>query len=167
MPAANATLYRLTTQWRFAAPLDAVWAAIADAEHWPLWWPGIEVVTLEPGDAQGLGALRRYRCRGALPLRLCFTARVTHIVAQELIEGRACGDLTGLGRCRLSHALGQTRVCFDWRVHTSGLRLSQLARLAQPLLRWNHDRLMRAGGLGLERYLARAAAGNVLKNKSA
>ena len=168
MPAADhATLYRLTTWWRFDAPLDAVWAAIADADHWSLWWPGVDSVTLAPGDARGLGALRRYQCRGALPLRLCFTARVTRIVPPCLMEGRASGDLIGLGRCRLSEARGQTRVCFDWRVQTTGLWLNRLAPLAHPLLRWNHDRLMRAGGRGLARYLARAETGHALKDEGA
>ena len=150
----EAPFYSLSTQWRFNAPLGAVWAAIADADGWPAWWPGISSVTLEPGDAQGLGAVRRYSCRGALPLRLRFTARVTRIVPLRSIEGCSCGDLMGRGCCRLTHAQGQTTVCFDWQVHTTGLWLNRLAALARPLLRWNHDRLMRAGGRGLERYLA-------------
>lgn len=154
MRAPDATVYRLTTQWRFNAPLDAVWNAIADADGWPAWWPGIAGVTLEPGDTQGLGALRRYTCRGALPLRLHFVARVTRVVPWQLIEGRACGDLTGQGCCRLTHAQGQTTVYFDWQVQTTGLWLNRLAPLTHSLLRWNHDRLMRAGGRGLERYLA-------------
>lgn len=166
MRAPTATVYRLSTQWRFGAPLDAVWNAIADAEHWPVWWPGMACETLEPGDAQGLGALRRYTCRGALPLHLRFTARVTGITPQQLIEGRACGDLVGLGRCRLSHAQGQTTVCFDWQVHTASVWLNRLAQLARPLLRWNHDQLMRAGGRGLERHLACSASRRVLKKES-
>lgn len=161
-----ATVYRLTTRWGFDAPLDAVWNAIVDAEHWSAWWPGIDCVTLEPGDAQGLGALRRYTCRGALPLHLRFTARVTDITPQQLIEGQACGDLVGMGRCRLGHAQGQTTVCFDWQVHATGVWLNRLAPLTQPLLRWNHDQLMRAGGRGLERHLARSAAGSAIQKES-
>lgn len=167
MHASNASIYRLTTRWGLHAPLDAVWNAIANADSWSAWWPGISSVTLDPGDALGLGALRRYTCRGALPLRLRFNARVTRIVPGRLIEGWACGDLTGMGRCRLTHAQGQTTVCFDWQVRTTGLWLNRLAPLTRPLLRWNHDRLMQAGGRGLEHYLARGAAGGVIENESA
>ncbi len=125
-------------------------------------------MTLEPGDALGLGALRRYTCRGALPLlQLRFNARVTRIAPPQLIEGRACGDLVGMGRCRLRHDQGQTCVCFDWQVRTAGFWLNRLAPLARPLLRWNHDRLMQAGAWGLERYLARGAAGGAIKKESA
>lgn len=150
----DATIYRLTTQWRFDAPLETVWDAIADADGWPVWWRGIACVTLEPGDAQGLGALRRYTCRGALPVRLRFVARVTRIVPLQLIEGRVCGELVGMGRCRLTHAQGHTTVHFDWQVHTTGPWLNRLAALAHPLLRWNHDRLLHTGGRGLAHHLA-------------
>lgn len=166
MPGTDATVFRLRTQWRFDAPRAAVWQALADADGWPAWWPGIASETLDPGDARGVGALRRYTCRGALPLRLHFVARVTRVVPLRLIEGRACGDLTGMGRCRLSHARGQTTVRFDWQVRTSGFWLRRLAPLAHALLRWNHDRLMRAGGRGLERHLARAAAAGLIEKES-
>lgn len=163
----DACIYRLSTQWRFDAPLDAVWHAIADADRWPLWWPGIASETLEPGDAQGLGAVRRYTCRSALPLRLRFTARVTRIVPLELIEGQACGDLDGRGRCLLAREAGRTLVRFDWQVRTTNPWLNRLAPLTHPLLRWNHNRLMQAGGCGLERLLGCGATPWGIKNESA
>lgn len=66
MHKAPAKQYDLSTHWQFEAPLDAVWAAIIDAEGWPRWWKGVEsVVTLESGDARGL-------VHGdALPARAC------------------------------------------------------------------------------------------------
>ena len=158
MPTPAAFVYRLNSQWSFAAPLDAVWRAIADADGWPSWWPGIQSTRLTDGDGRGLGALRRYRCRGALPLQLRFDARITRIEPPHLIEGQACGDLEGTGCCCLSHAQGRTHVLFDWQVRTRGSWLTRLAPLIHPLLRWNHDRLMQAGGRGLERHLARQAA---------
>jgi len=161
-----ACIYRLSSRWRFNAPLDAVWNAIADTDRWPQWWPGVASVVLDPGDAHGLGALRRYSCRGALPLRLRFVARVTRMEPPHLIEGQACGDLEGMGRCRLSHDRGQTQVCFDWQVHTTGFWLNRLAPLTHVLLRWNHDWLMRAGGRGLERYLEHDAVLCSIKKES-
>ncbi len=166
MRIADACVYRLSTQWRFHAPLHAVWNAIADADCWPLWWPGVQSVTLAPGDAQGLGALRRYTCRGALPLHLSFVARVTRMEAPHLIEGQACGDLEGMGRCLLTREQDQTSVRFDWQVRTPGFWLNRLAPLLHPLLRWNHDRLMQAGGRGLERYLEHDTAACTIKKES-
>ena len=60
--------YHLFTEWQFDAPLDVVWNAIFHAEAWPEWWDGAEsVVTLERGDADGLGARQRYTWKGVLP----------------------------------------------------------------------------------------------------
>lgn len=154
MRAAANRHYDLTTLWRFDAPLDAVWDAILRAEAWPLWWPGVDsVVTLEPGDADGLGARRRCSCRSALPYRLSFVTRVTRIEPRRLIEGRAEGELEGLGCCRLEHVAGLTSVRYDWQVRTTRAWMNLLAPLAKPLFRWNHDALMRAGGAGLARHL--------------
>ena len=149
--------FELGTRWCFDAPLDAVWRAVADGDTWPRWWPGVDSQTLDPGDARGLGARRRYVCRSALPLRLCFVTQVTRIEPQQLIEGQVEGDLLGVGRCRLTQDQGRTIVRFDWHVRTTGRWLNRLAPLAAPVLRWNHDLLMQAGGRGLARHLARRA----------
>lgn len=154
MPPASPTPYRLSTLWRFEAPLAPVWQAIVDADAWPLWWPGIEGVdTLAPGDAHGLGARRAWRCKSALPYRLRFTTRVTRIEPLRLIEGLVEGALEGQGCCRLWREDGLTCVRHDWQVRTTPPWMNLLAPLARPLFRWNHDALMRAGGAGLARHL--------------
>jgi len=145
--------YHLSTQWQFDAPLDAVWHAIADADTWQAWWKGVDSVPLDPGDACGLGARRRYTCRSVLPLRLTFVACVTRVVPLQRIEGRVEGELEGVGCCRLRHANGVTTVRYDWRVRATRRWMTWLAPLARPLLRWNHDQLMRTGGIGLARHL--------------
>lgn len=150
------TAYRLTTHWRFDAPLDAIWDAILDADSWPIWWPGIASAPLDPSaTTDGQGEARRYTCRSVLPLRLTFVARITRVAPQRLIEGRVEGDLVGVGRCEFNHCGGRTTVSFDWQVHTTSRWLNRMGPLAAPLLRWNHDRLMRNGGRGLARDLAR------------
>ena len=42
---------------------------------------------------------------------------------------------------------------FEWRVRTTRRWMNVLAPIARPVFRWNHDRLMRAGGRGLARRL--------------
>lgn len=146
------TAYRLITQWRFDAPLDVVWNAILDVDGWADWWPGVTSVPLV-SDTTGPGSARRYTCRSVLPLRLILVARITRVAPLRLIEGRVEGDLVGIGRCHFSHARGQTTVRFDWQVHTTNHWLNRMGALVTPVLRWNHDRLMRNGGRGLAHYL--------------
>lgn len=156
---ADSTLYDLTTLWHFDASAEAVWEAIADVEGWPQWWPGIEeVVPLEPGGADGLGALRRYVCLSVLPFRLTFTGRVTRIEPLRLLEGHVEGDVEGTGCCFLEPDGDGTAVRYEWRIRTTRVWMNQLGAFAQPLFRWNHEALMQAGGTGLARFLATRGA---------
>lgn len=146
--------YHLTTSWRLDAPLEAVWEAITHPECWPDWWRGAEcVVRLEEGDDNGVGACQRYTWKGLLPYRLTFVSRVTRVVPRELLEGRVEGELEGVGRWHFEHRDGQTVVRYEWQVRTTPRWMNVLAPLARPLFRWNHDALMRAGGIGLARRL--------------
>ena len=153
------TAYRLCSEWRFDAPLAAVWEALIDAGAWPAWWPGVEcLATLDAGGAGGLGACRIWRCRGPLPYRLRFATRVTCVEPMARIAGMVEGGLEGQGCCRLWRENGLTRVRHDWQVRTTPPWMNLLAPLARPLFRWNHDALMRAGGHGLARQLQAGGA---------
>ncbi len=90
-----------------------------------------------------------YTCRSVLPLRLIFVARITRVAPQRLIEGRVEGELVGVGRYDFNHCGGLTTVSVDRQVHTTSRWLNRMGPLAAPLLRWNHDRLMRNGGRGV------------------
>lgn len=152
------TAYALTTRWRFDAPLEAVWTAVADAEGWPRWWPGVErVATVAPGDGNGVGARRRCTFRSVLPFRLVFETCVTRVEPLRLLEGRVEGELEGVGRCHFARAGGLTLVRHEWRVHTTRAWMNRAAPLLKPLLCWNHAMMMRAGGRGLARHLVGAA----------
>ena len=154
MRKADSNQYHLTTRYHFDAPIDAVWDAILHAEAWPSWWTGVErVVTLEHGDPSGLGTRRRCTCKSVLPYRLTFVTRVTRLEPLRLLEGRVDGELEGVGCCRLKRNDGLTTVRYDWQVRTTRWWMNLLSPLAKPLFLWNHDAIMRAGGIGLARHL--------------
>lgn len=151
----GSTHYHLTTLWQFDAPLDAVWDAITHPETWPDWWVGAErVIPLAGGDASGVGACQRFTWKGALPYRLTFVSRVTRVEHQRLLEGFVEGELEGVGCWRFARENGRTIVRYDWKVRTTRPWMNLLAPLARPLFRWNHDALMRKGGIGLARHVA-------------
>lgn len=146
--------YHLVTRWQLEAPLESVWDAIYNAEAWPAWWPGVRCVeTLDRGNADGLGARQRYVWQSALPYRLAFVTRVTRVERLRLLEGRVDGDLEGVGCWHFSQEDGLTTVCFDWRVRTTERWMNLLSPMAEPLFRWNHDAIMRQGGMGLAKHL--------------
>jgi len=145
--------YTFLTTWAVDAPIEAVWDAIFESEHWSEWWKGVEkVVELEPGDDDGVGSLQRYTWKSRLPYRLEFDMRTTRVERPHLIEGEAEGDLDGFGRWRLFDGRG-TAVTYEWSVRTTEPWMNVLARLARPLFAWNHDVVMRQGGEGLAQRL--------------
>ena len=146
--------YSLLTQWHLDAPIERVWEALAAPKEWPRWWRYVEeVVELEKGDAQGVGAVRRYTWSSRLPYRLSFEMRTTAVVRPTFIEGVATGDLNGSGRWQLREAGNTTRVQYEWTVTTDKEWMNVLAPILAPVFAWNHDQVMHEGGRGLARHL--------------
>jgi uncharacterized protein YndB with AHSA1/START domain len=147
--------YSFVTEWRIESPIADVWTAILDSLRWPEWWKGVRrVVELAPGDERGLGNIRRYTFRSALPYDLMFDMRLTQIEPPHVLIGTASGELQGEGRWRLTEAgPNATHVRYEWDVRTTQAWMNLLAPLARPVFAWNHDRIMRWGEEGLSRYL--------------
>ena len=112
------------------------------------------VEELTPGDADGVGALRRYTWSSKLPYRLTFDMRVTRVERPSSLEGAAEGDLRGTGRWHLAPEGETTHVRYDWTVDTTKPWMNLLGPLLQLAFRWNHNQVMAEGGRGLARYLS-------------
>jgi len=152
MPASQ---FHLVTEWTFAAPVEPVWQALIAPDDWPSWWRAVErVENLAAGDENGIGAVRRITWRTALPYKLSFAMRVTRIEPQTLIEGRAEGELAGVGRWTLAPAGAGTHVRYDWIVDVTKPWMRAAAPLLRPVFAWNHGVVMRWGYEGLTRKLA-------------
>jgi uncharacterized protein YndB with AHSA1/START domain len=146
--------YAFVSQWRLVAPIEVVWSAIAHPEDWPSWWRYVKrVELLEPGGADGLGALRRYTWRTALPYSFVFATRTTRVQKPNLLEAQATGELVGTGLWQLTTDGGITSVQYDWNVRTTRAWMDLLAPLARPAFAWNHSIVMRQGGRDLARYI--------------
>lgn len=146
--------FRFVTLWSIEAPRAAVCDAIEHSLDWPQWWPGVEKVEeLAPGDARGIGSVRRYTWKGRLPYRLDFDIRVTRMQPLTMVEGIACGDVAGIGRWSFTSEGALTVARYEWQVRPTAFWMRLLTPLASPLFRWNHDLLMQQGGEGLARRL--------------
>lgn len=161
----NMADYEFVTIWRFKAPRQQVWDLIFHSENWPEWWPGVEKVErLKDGDANHIGAIHRYTWKSKLPYRLIFEMESTRVEPYTLIEGRAIGELQGVGRWQLSsedNGDGEvTTVRYDWKVETTKGWMNLIAPLARPLFSWNHDVVMSWGGEGLAKRLGTTLLGN-------
>lgn len=140
------THFVLVSGWHFTAPLDRVWDLIEDAEAWPGWWRAVKAVEpIRAGDAQGLGAVRRLTWRTALPHTLSFDVEVTRVEHHGLIEGRASGELDGLGTWTFHAEPEGTHIRYEWRVEVTRPWMRALAPLLRPAFAWNHDKVMAWG----------------------
>ena len=138
--------YEFITIWRFKAPQEKVWDLIFHSENWPQWWRGVErVEELKAGDANHVGAIHRYTWKSKLPYRLVFMMETTRVEPVALIEGRAIGELQGVGRWQLSNDGATTTVRYDWKVETTKPWMNLIAPIARPVFSWNHKR---GNGLG-------------------
>ncbi len=146
--------YEFLTTWVLDADREDVWDALWDAERWPQWWPGVEeAVETDPGTPCGVGRRGRYTWRSRVPYPVRFEVVATQVEPMHLLEGEVSGPLEGVGRWRLREDDGLTIVVYEWAVRTTKPWMNALAPVARPLFRWNHDQLMRRGGLGLARLL--------------
>lgn len=150
------TSYRFLSTWCIAAPIARVWEVLSVPERYPEWWKGVRgVAVLEPGPdgGRGVGTLYRLQWRSKLPYTLEFDSRVTRMDAPHLLEGRASGELTGIGAWRLFEGPLGTVALYDWRVATTRAWMNALAPIARHVFVWNHDYVMRQGAHGLAEVL--------------
>ncbi len=146
--------FRFITLWFIEAPLDTVCDAIEHSLDWPQWWQGVEKVEeLSPGDAEGIGSVRRYLWKGRLPYRVSFDIQVTRMQPLKMVEGIACGDVEGIGRWSFASKDAMTIARYEWHIRPTALWMRLLTPLASPLFRWNHNFLMQHGAKGLARRL--------------
>jgi hypothetical protein len=146
--------FDLVTNWHFDAPLDRVWAELNAPEDWPSWWRAVErVEVLAEGDADGLGAVRRLTWRTALPYRLTFDMTATRIQPMTILEGRASGELDGVGLWTLTSSGSGTDVRYDWLIEVTKPWMRALAPVLKPAFQWNHDVVMAWGYEGLRERL--------------
>ncbi len=114
-----ATQFHLVTDWSFEAPIEGL--AGADGAG--------RVAHLVARCRQSRAARRRRRqwrrCCAPHHLAhraaytLAFAMRVTKVEPMTLIEGRAEGELAGLGRWTLRPDGARTHVCYDWIVEVT------------------------------------------------
>lgn len=89
----------------------------------------------------------------ALPYTITFDMEATRIEHMQLIEGRAVGELDGVGLWTLAPEDGVTRVRYDWRVDLGKPWQRALAPVLRPVFTWNHEVVMAWGEADIKRRL--------------
>ncbi|MEV7413639.1 SRPBCC family protein [Streptomyces sp. NPDC089919] len=143
------THFRFHSEWHLPAAPDRVFTVLADAEHYPRWWPQVRSVTPE-GPRAGTA-----RFRSVLPYDLVVRATERRRdPATGILEIGMTGDLDGWARWTLRpDGTGGTLARYDQEVDVRKPLMRRLATPGRPLFRLNHALMMRAGRRGLTRLL--------------
>jgi uncharacterized protein YndB with AHSA1/START domain/quercetin dioxygenase-like cupin family protein len=151
--AANATdnEYLFVDEWDVAAPVQAVFEALADARTYPRWWTPV-YLDVDADGPPALGKVSRQHFKGRLPYHLHTESTVTRLEPPHVVEGEVTGDLRGRGTWTLTPTATGTHVRFDWRVFADRKLLRLLTPVLRPVFRWNHNWAIARAMEGLEPY---------------
>jgi hypothetical protein len=108
---------------------------------------------IKEGPAGEIGTVRRIKWSTALPYSITFDSELTSVVQYKRMEGKAFGDLTGIGVWTFEPNGTGTNVRYDWKVNITKPWMKILEPVLKPVFKWNHDKVMQAGYTGLSKKL--------------
>lgn len=162
-PADDPPVFVFHHEWLLADQPEVVFAALADVQHYPAWWPQIRSVIPRGFSDPDRGTAR---VRSFLPVSLLLqVTREAQDPGRGLLRVALVGDLLGWSQWSLQADRGGTRARFDQEVMIGpsagwALRvLSRRGRAGRAVLTANHAWMMRCGRRGLRRYLAAGGSG--------
>lgn len=134
----------------FPVPPSQLWETIERFEDFESWW-----AWLADFRADGSGLVGGNVLRGTVippvPYRLRLNVRLRRCDWPGLIEAAVGGDLSGRAVLRLEAAGQGTRAAVAWSVEMRSAPLRITARVAYPLMRWGHDRVVDMAVSGFRR----------------
>lgn len=139
--------FHFITQWQLDAQVKEVYEIIKDSSSLSRWWPSVylDVKTLYPGLANGVGKKVALLTRGYLPYTLRWDFEVIQIIPCNKIVLDALGDLEGRGIWTFEQAGQGCMVRFDWDIRFQKKGLAWLSFLLRPVFNFNHRWAMNKG----------------------
>ena len=126
--------------WFPVAPSE-LWAAIERFDLFTSWWSWLRDFR---ADRAGLvdGNTLHGTVIPPVPYRLRLDVRLRQCERPRRVEAVVDGDLSGRAVLRLEDAADGTRATVDWSLRMRSAPLRLAARVAHPLMRWGHDRVV-------------------------
>jgi carbon monoxide dehydrogenase subunit G len=125
----------------FAVPLDAFWQLIENFDQYQEWWPWLHELTT---DRAGLveGTVLTATVMPPIPYRIRLQVQFQTCERPSLTEATIAGDLRGHATLSFDQLRGGTRVRASWTLQAASAPMRVAARVARPLVRWGHDRVV-------------------------
>ena len=143
--------YVFVDGWDVAAPIERVFAALADPSTYPLWWKPVYRNVVSRGEV-GVGQTSDHYFKGRLPYTLRMRAEMTEYEPPRRFAVKVDGDLRGTGVWTFTERDGKTHIRWDWNVVAGKPLLRVLTPVLRPLFRSNHAWAVARAREGLEPY---------------
>lgn len=142
--------FRFDRTFRFDAPADDLWSAIADTRSYPRVWSWLD--EFESGPLVE-GTRASFRVRPPLPYRLRFAVTLDEVRAPELVRGRVSGDAVGEAALVVLSTDGGSAARLTWDLEVVRPSLTRAAPFLRPLMVAGHDAVV---ALGVRQFRRRA-----------
>ena len=138
---------RYTGEFWFPVQVDDFWQLIESFDRYQDWWPWLHAFE---ADTAGLvaGNVLRGTVVPPVPYRLHLHVRLLACQRPSSAEATVAGDLRGHASLSFDELRGGTRVRAEWTLEMASAPMRLAARVARPLARWGHDRVVEMTMLG-------------------
>lgn len=136
----------------FEVSPEELWQALSEPRRFESWWGWLGELRV---DGEGLvdGAVLSGTVSPPVPYRMHVTVRLDRCRPPERIDATVDGDLRGSAWLELRpHDVG-TSAEVAWRIEMMQRAMRVAARVASPVLRWGHDRVVDMTVVGFRRHL--------------
>lgn len=141
--------------YRFPVPPAMVWSSIEDVDRFPTWWGWLGHFHVV-GDGLQPGSVLEGTVTPPLPYRMHVRVTLDRCTRPERIDATVRGDLTGHALLELAAVDAGSEVAVAWTIEMRQRAMRAVARVAHPLLRWGHDRVVESTVAGFRQHLAAA-----------
>lgn len=149
-PTLHAPVIEYADSFCFPVEPAVLWRTIESFESFESWWGWLQDFEV---DGHGLvaGTVLRGLVTPPIPYRLSVVVRFVHCEPPRHAEVEVSGDVHGAALLRLEATDGGTRVSVGWSLEMVREPLRTTSRVAYPLVRWGHDRVVDMAVAGFSR----------------
>jgi uncharacterized protein YndB with AHSA1/START domain len=136
----------------FEVSPEELWQALSEPGRFEAWWGWLGELRVD-GDGLVDGAVLSGLVSPPVPYRMRVTVHLDRCQRPARIDATVEGDLRGTASLRLHPHEAGTSAEVAWRIEMMQRAMRVAARVASPVLRWGHDRVVDMTVHGFRRHL--------------
>lgn len=142
--------------FRFALGADELWSAMSRTEDFEDWWSWLHEFRVD-GEGLQAGAVLHGVVAPPVPYRMRVSVEIVNCRRPDRIDAWVHGDLEGTARLTMREEDDETLVDVAWTIEMMQRPMRLASRVAHPVLKWGHDRVVDMTVQGFRSQVERAA----------